>query len=145
MVEVKITRQEIIVVDEVSNNSYGDLVFTDKAGNSYKVGKNRAQYFKDIIFPDVAVQLNYAPNPHRQGEEYISSAVQVEGELPQPTEKPTPRPNTTVSGEERGMWFKHKAFALSYSKDLVCAGSIDTKELLDYAQQMLDWLNKPMV
>ncbi len=50
-----------------------------------------------------------------------------------------------IAPQELGMWWKHKAFALSYSKDLACDGSIEVKDIFVYADKMLDWLNKPMV
>jgi len=86
MVDTKITRSEVVVVDEASNNAYGDLVFTDKGGNTHKVGNKRVQFFTDVIIPGKAVQLNYAVAYEK---EYIYNAKLVEGELTEPTAPPT--------------------------------------------------------
>ncbi len=82
MPEQAITKTQIIVVNEVGTNTYGDLTFTDKAGADYKVSVKRKQYFEKIIVQGVAVQLNYAMSSF--GKEYIYSAVQVKDALPQP-------------------------------------------------------------
>ena len=34
MPETTIVRSEIVVVDTIDSNSYGDMLFTDKAGNN---------------------------------------------------------------------------------------------------------------
>ena len=84
-----IIRTQIIVVDVVGENSYGDLTFTDKEGTAYKIPVKRKQYFDKIIISDEAVQLNYAMSAF--GKEYIYSAVQVEGKL-SPPRKPYQAP-----------------------------------------------------
>ena len=69
MTEQAITKTQIIVVQEVGANTYGDLTFTDKAGGDYKVSVKRKQYFEKVIIPGMAVQLNYAMSSF--GKEYI--------------------------------------------------------------------------
>ena len=120
MSEVTITRTKPIVVNEVGQNEYGDLTFTDKEGNSYKVKKTRRQYFDKIIAPDTAVQLNYAVYMKT---EYVYSAEPVAGKLPPsvkvetvpvpgveiPPQPPKPPPSPApkpISGQEEGMWWK---------------------------------------
>lgn len=93
MAEQTIVRTQIIVVDVVGENSYGDLTFTDKEGTAYKIPVKRKQYFEKIIIPDMAVQLNYAMSSFNK--EYIYSAVQVKGELP-PPQKPYEPPATAM-------------------------------------------------
>ncbi len=119
--EVEITRKQVIVVGEVSQNSYGDLTFTDKEGKGYKVGAKRRQYF-DIIQPGVAVQLNYAVYMKK---EYIYNATQVTDAIPEQApqlhsvQAPKPPPQATksipslpqeknreIAPVERGMWLK---------------------------------------
>ena len=109
MPEMKITRSDVIVVDTVTYNDYEDMVFTDKAGNEYKVGSARVHFFDDIIIPGKAVQLNYATNPHRPGVEYIYNAKPVEGELPPAVTAPKPKPkeiHQEINPQERGMCLK---------------------------------------
>lgn len=79
----EITREDIIVVARVYNNSYGDLLWTDKEGKEYKVSNKRVKYFDKIILPDTAVKLFFALST--SGTEYVHKAVKVEGELPPPT------------------------------------------------------------
>jgi hypothetical protein len=94
MPDQTITRNEIIVVDKVANNQYGDLTFTDKSGKSYKVSNKRVSYFKDVIVEGMAVQLNYAMSSF--GKEYIYSAAQVKDNLPPPQKPQEPIQKTTV-------------------------------------------------
>ena len=47
MVEKEIVRSTVIVVGSVEYNDYGDLVFTDEAGNDYKIG-NTGKLFGNI-------------------------------------------------------------------------------------------------
>ena len=108
MTEIKITRDDVVVINTVSNNSYGDLLFTDKGGGEYKISDKRVKHFEGIILPDTAVKLSFALSS--RGTEYIHKAVAVAGELPpqapklkpeQPKEKPS-----EVAPQERGMWWK---------------------------------------
>ena len=80
MPEAEITRKQIIVVNEVGTNTYGDLTFTDKDGGQYKIGTKRKPYFEKVIIPNMAVQLNYVMSSF--GKEYIYNATQIKDELP---------------------------------------------------------------
>lgn len=149
--EVKFTRQSIIIVNTVNKNQYGDLEWTDKEGNSYKIPVKRAIHFEKIIVPDMAVQLNYAMSAF--GREYIYSAIQVKDNLPpaQPIPPPTarelpPKPSQVVpaatepprkplieAAKQIGgveiekprindpTRIKDRAVALSYAKDIAVA------------------------
>ncbi len=116
MPETVITRNQIVVVNEVGTNDYGDLTFTDKDGGQYKVAVKRKSYFEKTIIPGTAVQLNYAV---AYGKEYIYSAVSVAGKLPPPDKPkvvvspPVENPRKTESPQviyksspETGMWWK---------------------------------------
>lgn len=98
MAEAQITRSAIIVVDTVSNNTYGDLVFTDKGGGNYKVGNKRVKYFEDKIISGMSVQLNFS---QAYGKEYIYNASLVDGNLPPPVTPPLPEQGNP-SNEEVG-------------------------------------------
>ncbi len=115
MAEATIVRSQCIVVNEVGANSYGDLTFTDKENNQYKISVKRKQYFEKVILPNVAVQLNYAMSSF--GKEYIYSAVQVKEGLPPPVTpkvvtssisktEPKPQPKTEITGQTIGMTTK---------------------------------------
>ncbi len=78
--DVEIKRKEIIIVDSVSKNSYGDLIFSDKSGKEYKISNKRVQYFENVIQPNMGVELHYAISSF--GKEYIYSAIQVKDTLP---------------------------------------------------------------
>ena len=92
MTEQQITRSINIVVGSVEENSYGDMLFTDKEGNNYKIGNKRVQFFKDVIIEGNAVQLNYTTG---YGKEYIYNAKPIGDMLPPPT---TPQPVETRAG-----------------------------------------------
>ncbi len=81
MPQVEIIRKQTIAIDTVGENSYHDLTFTDKEGNSYKVSAKRVQYFQDVIISGQTVQLNYAKF---KGNEYVYSAEKVEGQVSPP-------------------------------------------------------------
>lgn len=81
-----ITRKQVIVVDTVESNDYGDMLFTDKEGKNYKIGSKRVEYFLGIITEGVAVELSYSTAYNK---EYIYSAVQVKDGLPPPTQTKT--------------------------------------------------------
>jgi len=150
---------EIVVLSgENRFDQWKNFLFKDKTGREYKIGAKRND--KDQIVNLVAANANRAVRLiwdvyFREGTEYdiIKSIDPVEGALPEPVKtetQPIPQIDTPPSKSREdaireGMWFKHRAFALSYSKDLVCAGSIEVKELYDYAERMLGWLNKDMV
>ena len=108
----EITREDIVVVDTVSNNEYGDLLFTVKGGEEYKISNKRIQYFEKVILPDTAIKLSFA---EAHGREYIYRADSVEGELPE--KKPSPKEKPKIKQGDS----KNGAFSLSYAKDMVVA------------------------
>ncbi len=85
MPEVVITRSQVVTIQEVNKNSYGDLTFTDTEGTDYKVGAKRVQHFEQVIFGGNRVQLNYATY---KGREYIYSAKPVKSETSLPAGTP---------------------------------------------------------
>ena len=110
--EVTITRKEIIVVDKVSSNEYGDLVFTSKDGKSFKVKEKRSQYFIDVILEGRAVELSLS---EYMKTEYVYSAKLVDlpkdaPEIAPATPQSTPvasKPQTgCIAPQEKGMWWK---------------------------------------
>lgn len=114
---IQITRTDVIVVDTIGSDSYGNLNFTDKAGKEYKVGVKRLKYFENIIKPEMAVQLSYAMSTF--GKEYIYKAELVSGKLPTPTseapqsqtspvkkEMPQEVSKTAIAPQEKGMFIK---------------------------------------
>ncbi len=151
MVETTITRTQIIVVDSVGENSYHDMTFRDKEGKDYKISVKRVQYFKEIILPNTAVQLNYAK---AYDKEYIYSAVQVMSALPPPqkaTTVPVPGepPIVTeakkmgaevistekVSGQEIGMTTKELG-------DMIRAKQLSVIFGLETAEKLVAWYKK---
>ena len=149
MAEVEITRKQIIVVGEVGTNSYGDLTWTDKEGKEYKVKSTRSEYFKDVIVPGQAVQLNFATY---KGHEYPYSAEAVMDKIEavQPThltEKgtlvPAKQPSPTSRGKEESAMSKtdwsekdritresiQRQTALKSATDIACAQIVQGKEM----------------
>ncbi len=110
--ERQISREDIVVVDTVGSNSYGDILFTDKSGTEYKISNKRVKYFEGIIVAGKAVKLSFALSS--RGTEYVQKATLVEGALPETvvtsTPKPlptaTPAPQVEISGAEMGMTIK---------------------------------------
>lgn len=93
MAEVTIVRKEIIVVDHVVPDSYGNLIVADKAGNEYRVNANHNS-LHPVFQPGAAVELGYG---NFMNKEYIHTAVQVKDNIP-PPRKPEPVPHQP--GEE---------------------------------------------
>jgi len=112
MAEREITRKQIIVVGKVGKNTYGDLVFDDKDGSSYKVSVKRIAYFEKVVLPGATIQLNYAMSSF--GKEYIYSAVLIKDGIPDaPQPQISPIADALVikpltehkSSPETGMWW----------------------------------------
>lgn len=150
MPEATITRTQIITVNEVSQNSYGDLTFSDKDGKEYKVTVKRKPYFQKVVTPNAAIQLNYAMSSF--GKEYIYSAVAVKDALPDPHKPESP---PLQKGEDSPLVkeavrlggrvtsvdnTKNRAVAISYSKDLVCSGQIKLDQMSAYADKFLAYI-----
>ncbi len=155
MSDVEITRKKIIVVDSVGENDYGDLTFSDKGGNDYKIASKRRQYFDKVILPDVAVQLNYSSF---KGREYVYSAAQVKDSLLEakpetkqdaPQSKPSPgKPQGGSLGRDEG---KNRAVCLSYAKDWAIAllnspsftkkESLNAKSIIAVAKEFENYLD----
>jgi hypothetical protein len=142
MPQPQIVRSEVVVIDTVGENDYGDLLFTDKTGTDHKIGEKRKRYF-DVIKPGAAVQLNYAT---AYGKEYIYNAVPVGDNLPPPvtpakppvveSEKPKAQPAPQRhSGEEIGMWWKELGEMLR-SGDIEPGAYRDFLRKYYYAQMM---------
>ena len=169
MPDIQITKQLNITVDKTLINSYGDLQFTDTAGNNYKVGVKRVQHFKDKITPGATVTLNYA---EAYGKEYIYSAIpqdrpsakeMVDKVFPEPA-KPAPAPapspqavqsNSSVVKPQvndklppkpemyNSERIKYKSMCLAYAKDLCAtAGVIAPDDITKWADKFMEWLIK---
>ncbi len=114
--EAKITRRDIVVIDEVGENEYGALTWTDKAGKEYKVKQERRKYFDEIIKPNLAVELRFS---EYKGNEYVYSAKLVSDLMPPPpsealehkieaSKKETPSEllKQAIAPQEKGLWIK---------------------------------------
>jgi len=74
IMEVEITRKQIVTIESVNENSYHDLLFT-AGGKEYKISTKRRQYFDNVIQVGAEVKLNYAMSSF--GKEYVFSAEQT--------------------------------------------------------------------
>jgi len=129
MVEVNITRSEIITVDKVWRNEFEDLLFTDKGGKEHKVSNKRAKWFDGIVLPNTAVKLNFA---EAYGKEYIYNAQLVEGELPitEPlAKKPAPElpagktaPQSIQTAKDEQIW---KSVCIKELGECIRSGNLD--------------------
>ncbi len=146
--EIKITRSDVIVVDSIELNSYGDLTWKDKAGKDYKVSAKRVSYFDKIILPNMAVKLTYA---EAYGKEYIHKAELVSDLLPTP---PSQAPQSTETPSKKEMPselpkpkpmpskdIKNLSYSLSYAKDLAVAKIIVVDKILAYAETFRMYLD----
>ncbi len=52
------------------------------------------------------------------------------------------KPGASGGGYSNGKKFGNESFALSYAKDVVCAGKTDFKNLFALADKMYDWLEQ---
>jgi hypothetical protein len=145
-------KDTIIVVGVTETDGFGNLFVTPQGGgDKIKIGVKR-QHLYPLFEQGRAVMLHWEIYMNKP---YVADAKLVEGELPPPVKPEVPQeypdkeqiPKTKgeFSPQEVGMWWKHKAFSLSYSKDLACSGQIEVKDIYKYAEEMLAWLNKPMV
>ncbi len=81
-----IIRKEVVVVESMDYDKYGNLLFKDKGGNDHKIGVKRIELAKQIV-EGRAVELGYSEYMNK---EYIAEAKLVEGGLPPPV-TPIPR------------------------------------------------------
>lgn len=131
MPEAVITKRTIIVVNEVGTNQYGDLTWTDKDGNPYKVKSTRKQYFEAIV-PNQAVEISWASY---KGTEYPYSVIAIVGKLPdKPPEAPEPKTRATEravdnkpSEMSKGDWAE---------KDKLTRKSIERQKSLELAVEI---------
>ena len=114
MPEVTIVREEIIVVDHATPDSYGNLMVTDKTGREHRVNQKHSS-LHPIFQPDMAVKVGYG---NFMNKEFIHTAIQVKDNLPPPV-KPTILPEhqevidkvkeavkPQPSGQEVGLFWK---------------------------------------
>ena len=152
MTDVTITRKTTVKVDEVGENDFGDLTFSDTKGGRYKIKDTRKSYFTDVIKVGRRVQLNWA---EYKGNEYVYSAVAVEDNPPVALKtalvaKPDvvkPVVGTGESDKEgmtKGDWEEkdrktrksiERQVALGEAVKLVIANIIATTELIPYAKR----------
>uniref|UniRef100_A0A6M3IIK8 Uncharacterized protein n=1 Tax=viral metagenome TaxID=1070528 RepID=A0A6M3IIK8_9ZZZZ len=112
MVETKITRKEVFVTESSELNKYGDLIVTDKAGKTHKIGKKRPNLF-DVFQPDRAVEVGYGEYMNR---EYIAVAHPVAEGLAPPIPAETSKPvegQPVPSGEKTPMSKDHSIARLN--------------------------------
>jgi len=141
MPEIKITREQITVVDKVDKNSYGDLVFTDKEGVKYKIGNKRIQYFEKAILPDTTIKLSFATSSF--GKEYIYRADKVSDELAkQAHQSSLVKEAVKLGAEVIGATDdpKLRSICVAYAKDLAVADKIELKDISKYADKFLGYI-----
>jgi len=129
MPEVEIVRKQIIVVGEIGQNTYGDLTWTDKDNNPYKVKSTRKQYFECIV-PGQAVEISFSKY---KGTEYPYSATPVKDKLSEKPQQPPQSkssPVAVVGGSEvmaKGDWAE---------KDKITRKSIERQTSLNAAVEV---------
>ena len=152
----EITREEEIVVARVYDNSYGDLLWTDKAGKEYKVSNKRVKYFEKIIQPNVAVKLYFALTT--AGKEYVNKAERVDDLLPPPTKpgeplpehqeeikKALPAPQGVGQGGYKADPAKMDSIERQVSIKLACEIASDTEtldQIFEKADKIYQWIRK---
>jgi 6-phosphogluconolactonase (cycloisomerase 2 family) len=157
-----IKKKEIITIQTVKTNTFGDLEFTNAEGKLYKIGKARVNNFA-AIQEGAEVELIWVANPHKPNTDYIYSATQTgkhvapstlveaakklgavpvdeirtDGFKPQPIQD-TPKSKSTPLISQSST--KDRAVAISYSKDLVIASKIELKNMVTYADKFLEYI-----
>lgn len=100
--------------------------------------------FKLGLEVGATVDVTLSPDWKKIQNAVVAEPINKEQAVNEPVGKSVPAKDD-IAPQAIGMWFKHKAFSLSYTKDLVCNGVIEMKDLYKCAEEMLDWLNKKMV
>ncbi len=116
--QVEIIRKATFVVQSSEVDTYGNLMVTDKGGETHKIGEKRPHLF-DTFQPDIAVEVGYANTSFKDKEgntiEYIATAVKVEGALsppvktttaPVPEHEDVPAPPKPIAPQAIGMMTK---------------------------------------
>ena len=98
--DATITKKQIVIVNTVDKNSYGDIEFTytgeDGVPQTKKIGNKRVKHFEGILIPQRYVELSFS---EAYNKEYVYSAVLVKdlmeekGLVKPEAPKPIPPPN----------------------------------------------------
>ena len=110
--DATITKKQIVIVNTVDKNSYGDIEFTytgeDGVLRKGKIGNKRVKHFEGILIPQRYVELSFS---EAYNKEYVYSAVLVKDlmeekglvkpEAPKPPSVPTPNPVSPAVQEPR--------------------------------------------
>ena len=138
MPAAQIERYELITVESVTKNQYGDLLVNGKL----KVSNKRHQLF-DVFQTGAEVKLGWSSYMNK---EYIASAEQTGThtipKVSPVTESPknSETPSATVLHKLSSDDIRNRSVAVSYSKDLVVSGIIDLKEIFTYADKFLNYI-----
>jgi hypothetical protein len=134
----QIERYELITVESVTKNQYGDLLVNGKL----KVSNKRHQLF-DVFQTGAEVKLGWSSYMNK---EYIASAEQTGTHtIPKrvvSTNVESPQKSETSSATvlHKTDDIRNRSVAVSYSKDLVVSGIIDLKEIFTYADKFLNYI-----
>src|SRR3990167_9230674 len=78
IMDATITKKQIVIVNTVDKNSYGDIEFTytgeDGVLRKGKIGNKRVKHFEGILIPQRYVELSFS---EAYNKEYVYSAVLV--------------------------------------------------------------------
>jgi hypothetical protein len=96
--ESKIDRYEVITVETVNKNQYGDLI----VNGNIKIGVKRNHLF-GVFQSGAEVKLGYASYMNK---EYVSTAEQTGVHKPQKDISPIAETKSEISPQEKGMWWK---------------------------------------
>ena len=112
--EITIVKKEIVTPIDRNENTYGDILFHDKAGKEYKISNKRAHLGSEIV-EGQAVELGYGNYMNR---DYIAEARLVSDNLPPPIKSHIPdekkaaemckevETQKPINPQEIGLWFK---------------------------------------
>lgn len=140
MVDPKIIKEEVVVVDSFEIDDFGNLIFYDKSENKHKISFKREHLF-GLIESDRAVNLFYAKYMDKV---YIADVKPV-GAPTSPkeakaVEKVIPK-YTTDSDKTRSI---ERQVALKEAVTLCVGGVIDKKDIHAWADKFSEWLDEKL-
>lgn len=132
--DLKIERYDVIAVQTVEKNQYGDLV----VNGSIKIG-NKRSYLFDAFQPGAEVKVGYSIYMNR---EYIATAEQTGEHRPTAETTPLVKEAVKMGAEVIGSTddTKLRSVVIAYAKDLAVAGKIELKDMGRYANGFLDYI-----
>lgn len=129
----QIIRKQIIMIDSLDEDEYGNVIVTDKEGNEYKIAAKRKALTENMVNGH-AYELGWANYMNR---DYIAEVNDVGDKLPPEQPQAHVSQVPVKKGDSR-----NRSMAIAYAKDLVVAGKLETTQMFALADKIIEWIER---